>query len=471
MRNKINKKEEESLGVHLFGKIPPQSTELESLVLGAVMLEKDVISKIIPILQPDCFYVEANRKVYEAQLDLFKRSQPIDIITVVEKLKSQGTLEEVGGAYYVTDLTSKVASSANIEYHSRIILQKYISREIIRISSVLTAKAFDDSNDVFDLVDELVKFGMSITDEIHKGKTKDLYLQVNEFIKQIEAAQSSDEHLIGVPTGLHEIDSNIQGFIDSNLIVVAARPGMGKTTLVVQCIAYQVVALKKKILLFTLEMSSTEIIRKLVSNISGVDSESIKSGNLSEQEWQRVFRATDLIQQSVFIIDDTGGLTYVELSAKAKSYFSKTKFDVMYVDYLQLMKSPREDNHHNKSTQVGKASNELKSLAKNLHVPVVALSQLNRSVENNQNKIPSLSDLRESGEIEQDADIVLFVYRPEYYFPDGKDEEGNSFNGLAQVICSKHRDGRLFKTNLKFMGQFSRFMNYGETEYFSDKMF
>ncbi|MEJ2594100.1 MAG: replicative DNA helicase [bacterium] len=391
------------------GKVPPQAIELEEAVLGAMMLEKDAVSAVIDILSPAVFYKESHQKIYGAIQQLFGKSEPIDILTVTNELKSSGDLEIVGGPYYITSLTSRIASAANVEYHARIILQKHIQRELISISS------------------------------------------------EIIAARDSDTHLVGIPTGFTELDRITNGWQRSDLIILAARPSMGKTALALTMARNMAVDFKKSVAIFSLEMSAVQLVTRLIASESEIRSDKLKRGDLAGHEWQKLdSKIQQLIEANIFI-DDTPALTIFELRAKCRRLKQQHNIEMVFVDYLQLM-SGGGDNRGNREQEISQISRSLKALAKELNIPVLALSQLSRAVENRpgQTKRPILSDLRESGAIEQDADLVLFIYRPEYYKLDQFDD-GTSTHRVAELIIAKHRNGAVGDLRLKFIDTFAKF--------------
>jgi replicative DNA helicase len=446
-----------------LGKMPPQNVELEEVVLGAIMLEKDAIVSVIDILSPASFYVEAHQKIYKAIVDLFTTDRPIDILTVTEELKRQGTLDEVGGAYYVAQLTSRVATAANIETHARLIQQKYIQRELIRVSSEIQTRAYDDSVDVNDLLD----FSEAQLFEIVQGNIKKesvpINLLISEAIKQIEEAGKREDHLSGVPSGFTKLDNMTLGWQNSDLIIVAARPSMGKTAFVLSMARNMAVEYKRSVAIFSLEMSSMQLVNRLISIESEIPSTAIRKGKLRLDEWRQLNAKIKALESASIYIDDTPGISIFELRAKCRRLKKKYNIDIVIIDYLQLMTGP-PDLKGNREQEVSIISRSLKGLAKELNVPIIALSQLNRAVESRTgNKRPQLSDLRESGAIEQDADVVCFIHRPEKY---GMmvDDDGNSTVGIAEIIVAKHRNGAVGDVRLRFRDEIARFVELDEIE-------
>jgi len=438
------------------GKIPPQAVDLEEAVLGAIMLEKDALTAVIDILKPEVFYKEAHQVIFGAVHSLFAKSEPVDILTVTNELKKSGELELVGGAYYITQLTNRIASAANVEYHVRIITQKYIQRELIRISSEIIKDAFEDTTDVFDLLDRAEQSLFSVSESNLRRNYDDMQSLVQEAIREIEAARSQDAHLRGVPSGFTEIDRVTAGFQRSDLIILASRPGMGKTALALTIARNVAIDFNRPVAIFSLEMSSIQLVTRLISSEAQLPAEKLRKGQLENYEWEQLnAKISRLIDANLFI-DDTPALTIFELRAKCRRLKAQHNIEMIIVDYLQLMVG-QTDGRGNREQEISHISRSLKALSKELDVPILALSQLSRAVETRGgSKKPILSDLRESGAIEQDADLVMFIYRPEYYKID-QDEEGNPTAGIAEISIAKHRNGSLADIPLRFIGKFAKF--------------
>lgn len=438
------------------GRIPPQALDLEEVVLGGMMLEKTAVNAVIDILQPDAFYKEAHYHIFKAIQNLFHKSEPIDILTVTNELRLNGTLELIGGPYYISQLTNRVVSSANIEFHARIILQKHIQRELIRISSDIIRDAYDETMDVFDLLDKAESGLFSVNETNLRRSFSAMPELVQEAIKEIEAAKDSDNTLRGVPSGYTELDRITQGWQKSDLIILAARPSMGKTAFALNMARNAAVTSRKPIAFFSLEMSSLQLVTRLISSETFLPAEKLRKGDLEQHEWhQLTTKVTPLVNAKMFI-DDTPQLSVFELRAKCRRLKQQHDIQMVFVDYLQLMTTGGE-HKGNREQEISNISRSLKSLAKELDIPVLALSQLSRSVESRPgSKKPILSDLRESGAIEQDADMVVFIYRPEYY---GLTEDTNkeSLQGLAVINIAKHRNGKLGDVNLRFVGKYAKF--------------
>jgi replicative DNA helicase len=446
-----------------MGKLPPQARELEEAVLGALMLEKDAYSIVGEILKPESFYDPTHQLVYGAIQGLSMQQKPVDVLTVVEELKRRGELESAGGALYIAELSEKVASAAHIEYHSRIIAQKYLARELISFSSEISQNAFDETVDVDDLMQETE--GKLF--EISQRNVKKDVIQINPVIKEalenIQIAANRKDGMSGLPTGFKELDVLTSGWQKSDLIIIAARPAMGKTALVLSMAKNIALDFEQPIAIFSLEMSNVQLVNRLIVNVCQIKGESIKSGRLSDDEWERLDKNHKLLYNSPIYIDDTPSLSVFELRTKARRLVREHNVKALIIDYLQLMNASGM-SFGSREQEVSMISRSLKGLAKELNIPIIALSQLNRGVESrvgNEGKRPQLSDLRESGAIEQDADIVCFIHRPEYYRIT-EDENGNSLVGIAEIIIAKHRNGPTGIAHMKFDNEYARFQNLDE---------
>lgn len=444
------------------GKLPPQAVELEEAVLGALMLEKDALSEVIDILKPEAFYKESHKKIFEAIQELFSASEPVDILTVTQKLRKNATLDYVGGPYYISQLSNRVSSSANTQYHAKIILQKHIARELIRISTETIQEAYEDTTDVFDLLDKAESNFFKIADgNIVKSYDKMSTLLGNA-VKQIEqAAANVNGGLTGVPSGFTEMDRLTNGWQKSDLLILAARPGMGKTAFVLSMARNMAVDFKRPVAIFSLEMSSIQLVQRLISSETQLPNDKLKKGNLEPFEWEILQSRIAALSDAPLYIDDTAQLSIFELRAKARRLVQQHGVQCVVIDYLQLMTVGGNDSHFkgvgNREQEVSMISRSLKALAKELSIPVIALSQLSRQVEQRGgDKRPQLSDLRESGGIEADADMVMFIYRPEYYGLT-EDQNQNSTAGTAQIIVAKNRHGKTTDIDLKFIDHLGRF--------------
>jgi replicative DNA helicase len=443
------------------GKIPPQAIDLEEVVLGAMLIDKKGVDEVIDILHPDVFYKDAHRFIYEAVFTLFETSEPIDLLTVSAQLKKEGKLEKVGGDFYLINLTQKVASSAHIEFHARIILQKYIQRSLIKISNEIIQEAYEDSTDVFDLLDAAESKLYDVTHGNLKRSAETAQNLVIQAKKRIEEI-ANKEGLSGIPSGFDKLDKLTSGWQPSDLIIVAARPGMGKTALTLSMARNIAVNNNQGVAFFSLEMSSVQLITRLISSETGLSSEKLRTGKLEKHEWEQLNVKVKALETAPLFIDDTPSLSIFDLRAKARRLASQHGIKLIIVDYLQLMTAgTSQKGGGNREQEISTISRNLKALAKELNVPVIALSQLSRAVETRGgSKRPILSDLRESGAIEQDADIVSFIYRPEYYkIEEWDDDERSPTEGQAEFIVAKHRNGGLDNIRLKFVGNLGKFEN------------
>lgn len=446
-----------------YGKVPPQAPDLEEAVLGALMLEQNALTAVIDILQPQSFYKDAHKMIFGAIQRLFSRSEPIDILTVTNELKKSGELEIIGGPYYIAKLTNQVASTANVEYHARIITEKYIQRELIRISSEIIRDSFEETSDVFELLDSAEKKLFAVSDTNLRREYQDMRSLVIKAVKEIESIMNRKDTLRGVGTGFSDLDRITGGWQKSDLIVLAARPGMGKTAFVLSMARNIVLDIKIPVAVFSLEMSAIQLITRLISGETQLPAEKLRKGNLEQYEMHQLQTMVSPLMEAPLFIDDTPAINIFELRAKCRRMKQQHNIGLIIIDYLQLMTSGGE-SRMNREQEISNISRSLKSLAKELDVPIIALSQLNRMVEGRPNKKPVLSDLRESGAIEQDADIVAFIYRPEVY-KIHEDENGNPTAGLAQIIIAKHRNGPLADVNLRFIASLAKFVEYGQGYY------
>ncbi|MEM9822189.1 MAG: replicative DNA helicase [Bacteroidota bacterium] len=462
-RNK--KKKENELSNYVFGKVQPQALPLEEAVLGAVMLDKDALAIILDIIRPESFYAEAHQQIYRAMLRLFEKTQPVDLLTVTEELKKAGDLEKSGGAYYLVELTNRVASAANIEYHARIISQKHIQRELISVSTQIIRNAYEDTTDVFQLLDEAEQGLFNITQQNLSRGYESMGTLASRALKQLEEMAQKEEGLTGVPTGFIDLDRLTSGWQPSDLIIVAARPGMGKTSYTLALARNAAVDFGKGVAIFSLEMSNLQLVQRLISMEAEISGSKLRSGQLEDYEWQQLQSAIEKMSEVPIYIDDTPGINIFELRAKCRRLKMQHDIQMVIIDYLQLMTGGSESGKGNREQEISTISRSLKALAKELSVPVIALSQLSRAVETRGgSKRPQLSDLRESGAIEQDADIVSFIYRPEYYSI-LEDEEGQSLKGVAEIIIAKHRNGALKTVKLKFTDQFAKFSDLDDPDF------
>jgi replicative DNA helicase len=450
----------------VYGKVPPQAKELEEAVLGAIMLEKSAFDTVTEIIKPECFYVEAHQKIFEAMQGLQQKSTPIDILTVVEELKMREQLDLVGGPYFVTKLTNSVVSTANIEAHARIVLQKFIQRELIRISGEIIGDAYEDSTDVFDLLDDSETKMFNITNNYLKKNFEDIGNVLVKAINRIDELRTKTEEISGVPSGFATLDRITYGWQPTDLIILAARPSVGKTAFALNLARNAALHPTKPVGVgfFSLEMSASQLVQRILSAESEIKMEKISRGKLEDYEYQQLHsKGIKKLESAPIYIDDTAALNIFEFRAKARRLVNKHNVGVIIIDYLQLM-SGNSDRGGNREQEISNISRNLKALAKELNVPIIALSQLSRAVETRkESKMPQLSDLRESGAIEQDADMVMFIYRPEYYEV-MSNENGESTSGETHIRIAKHRNGSLETIKLRAKLDIQRFEEWdGDT--------
>ena len=464
------KRERQALDMS-FGKVQPQNRDMEAAVLGAVMLEKDAFDIVVEVLKSECFYLEANKLIFSAIEGLAKKNMPIELLTVVEELKTREELELVGGPYYVSQLTNSVVSSANVETHARIIKQYFLKREFIRIGSELVQDGYDDSVDVFDLQDKADKSISEIINGSRKNLITPMSVTIAESINRIEYLRTQDSDLTGVDTGFPSLNKLTHGWQPTDLIILAARPSVGKTAFAGNLARHAAVSFLKlrsgqSVGFFSLEMSRQQLANRMLSCESGVWLEKISNGKLEEWEMAQLYhKGVEPLSNVPLFIDDTAALNIFELRAKCRRLKNKHNLGLIIIDYLQLM-SGVENKVGNREQEISKISRDLKGLAKELKVPIIALSQLSRKTEERkgEQKIPQLSDLRESGAIEQDADMVMFLYRPEYYDITAN-EMGETTKGETHVKIAKHRNGALETIKLTAQLQIQKFIEYEGPDY------
>ena len=450
-----------------YGKLPPQAVDLEEGVLGALMLEQDAFAVVGDLLKPEAFYKDAHQRIFRAIQKLCINDEPVDILTVSEALKQSGELEQVGGYYYLSLLTSRVASAAHIEFHSKIIVQKYLQRKLIGVCTEIQELAYDDATDVSDLIDKAQKNVFDIAEGNIKKDTAEIAPIIEEAIKGIERAASKPDGINGVPSGFVALDEVTAGWQPSDLVIVAARPAMGKTAFVLSMARNMAVVHKQTVAIFSLEMSAVQLVTRLIASETELESEKLKTGRLTTEEWKQLHARIKALVEAPILVDDTPALSIFELRAKCRRLKQKG-MQVLIIDYLQLM-TAGADMRGNREQEVSLISRQLKSIAKELSIPVIALSQLNRGVESRPDKKPMLSDLRESGAIEQDADMVMFIHRPEKYGIE-TDSEGNSTKGIANIIIAKHRNGAVGEINLRFRAELTRFEDLNTTSPFASNV-
>lgn len=464
------KKTKESRGIvapitDIEGRMAPRDLDLEEAVLGALMLESDAYMNVCDILRPESFYEPAHQRIYEAVQSLGAANKPIDLLTVTEQLRQSGNLEQAGGIAYVTRLTTRVLSGAHVEFHARIVAQKFLARELISYSSTIGSNAFDETIDVDDLLQEAEAKLFEISQHNVKKDITQIDPVIKQALEQMQLAGSRTSGLSGLATGYHELDKLTSGWQNSDLIIIAARPAMGKTAFVLSMAKNMAVDYNTPIAIFSLEMSNLQLVNRLISNVCEIEGEKIKSGQLSTAEWEQVLARIKNLFSSPLYIDDSPSLSIFELRTKARRLVRERQVQMIIIDYLQLMNASGM-NHGSREQEVSMISRSLKQLAKELNIPIIALSQLNRNLESrstgNEGKRPQLSDLRESGAIEQDADMVCFIHRPEYYLRSDTDSEGRDIRGLAEFQVAKHRSGAVGDIKLRFRNKYARFENWIE---------
>ena len=447
----------------IVGTVPPQAVELEEAVLGALMLEKDSIIAVQEYITPSAFYTEEHRLIFQAIESLSAELKPIDLYTVTERLKSRRELKKVGGAAYLAQLTQKVGSAANVEFHAKIIAQKYVQRELIRSATEIQRRSYDEDQDVNDLIG----FAESEIFAVAEGHVKRSVQRADDILdkalKQIEEASKNTSAFNGVPSGFMAIDRVTLGWQPSDLIIIAARPSMGKTAFVLSMARNMAVDHESAVAFFSLEMSSVQLMMRLIVAETGLPGNDIKSGRLTPEQWRHLESATKPLGTAPLFIDDTPALSVFEFRSKARRLKISNDIKIIVIDYLQLM-TGNQDSRGNREQEVAFISRTLKAIAKELNVPIIALSQLSRATETRGgSKRPQLSDLRESGAIEQDADIVAFIHRPEYYGIQ-TDENGMPTAGMAEIIIAKHRNGAVCDVPLRFLKDQARFADMDADE-------
>lgn len=451
--------ENEILPSVYLSKLYPQAIDIEKSVLGGIIIEEDAILEVVNIINVDTFYSSQNKEVYKAILNLFENHLPIDLRTVIDQLKKNGSLEKIGGEEYVVSLIDRVVSGVNIEYHSFLILEYAIKREIINISKEILKQALDPTVDIFNLIDTAEQKMLDVSSRNIKKNYSDLNTLLKETISTIDQKRNNKTGITGIPSGFSGLDALTSGWQKSDLVIIAARPGMGKTAFTLSLVRNAAVMNNTPVALFSLEMSSVQLVSRLISAESELDATKINNGQLENYEWEQLKHKTSIISQAPIYIDDTPALSVSELRTKCRKLKVKHDIQMIVIDYLQLLTSNSLFNKgtFNREQEISYISRSLKSLAKELEVPVITPSQLSRAVETRGgDKRPMLSDLRESGAIEQDADIVMFLYRPEYY---GLFSEDNDFNikGITELIIAKHRNGPLDTAFAKFINKYVKF--------------
>ncbi|KAB2923722.1 MAG: replicative DNA helicase [Bacteroidetes bacterium] len=437
------------------GRIPPQAVDVEMSVLGAMLLEKEAIARAVEVLDETAFYKPSHQEIFKALVALFEKNEAADSITVVEELRRAGKLEAVGGPLYISDLTMHVTSAANVEYHAKIVLEKALLRNLISASTEITSRAFNENDDALDLLDEAENKIFQISEKRLKKSFTSMKEAVFTTMEMLESIHGKHSGVTGVPSGFTALDSMTGGFQNSDMIIVAARPSMGKTAFVLSLARNAAVDHGKPIGFFSLEMSAQQLVMRLICAEARVDAQSVRTGRLPDDQWRNLSTRIGKLYNAKIFIDDTPALSILELRAKARRLKAEHDISMIIIDYLQLMSGPK--NVQSREQEISQISRSLKALAKELNIPVVALSQLNRAVETSSDKRPMLANLRESGAIEQDADVVLFIHRPEKYGLTRDD--GSSAEGIAEIIIGKQRNGPTGEVELAFINQYARFEN------------
>ncbi len=460
-----NTKAAPAVGPNEMGKLPPQALELEASVLGALMIEKDAYGIVADLLRPESFYSEQNRMVFEAIRTLAAAEKPVDVLTVGEQMRRNGTLVEAGGPVYLAELTRRVASTAHLHYHAQIVAQKATARELIRMAAEIEQDAYDETQDVEELMNRAEGSIFEITQRSQKRDVTQIDPVIEEALKRMDKAGENEGNISGVPSGFHDLDKITSGWQKSDLVIIAARPAMGKTAFVLSMAKNIAVNYNKPVAMFSLEMSNVQLVNRLIMNVCEIEGEKIKTGKLSDKEKRQLnSKLNDLLGAQIYV-DDTPGLSVFELRSKARRLVREHHVELIIIDYLQLMNA-NGMQFGSREQEVSIISRSLKGLAKELDIPIIALSQLNRGVESRvgiEGKKPQLSDLRESGAIEQDADMVCFIHRPEYYHLYTDEKTQKDLRGLGQIIVAKHRNGATDEIWLRFRGKYAKFQNEDDT--------
>jgi replicative DNA helicase len=440
------------------GRVPPQAVDIEEQVLGAMLLEKEAIAKVIEVMDDEVFHSERNRRIFQAIMALFERGEPADTITLAEELRRRGQLEAAGGESYLVELTMRVASAANVEYHARIVLEKALMRKLIGETTAIAGRAYNQTEDAFDLLDQAEQAIFKISEWRLKRNYVSMDKAVHDTLEMLESIHGTHGGVTGVPTGFRDLDTLTGGWQNSDLIIIAGRPSSGKTAFSLSLAANAALHRSKptSIGIFSLEMSTQQLIMRLLCAEARVDAHAVRTGRLPEDDWKRLSIGAGRLAKAPIYVDDTASLGILELRAKARRLKAEHDVGLVVVDYLQLMQGPK--SAENREKEISAISRSLKALAKELNIPVLALSQLSRAVEGRTDKRPILSDLRESGAIEQDADVVVFVHRPEM-FMDPKSDRFAEVQGRAEIIVGKQRNGPIDDIMLAFVNRYARFEN------------
>ena len=435
----------------MLDRIPPQSVEAEQSVLGAMLIEKEAIMKVIEILKPEDFYRESHRVIYQAALSLANRSEAVDIITITEQLRKDDKLEAVGGISYVTSLANAIPTAANVGHHARIVEEKALLRGLITTATHIAGMGYDANEEVEQILDQAEKMIMGVSGRKAGPGFTPIREIISKAMSKIEELYQSKGGITGLPTGFKDLDRLTSGLQPSDLILVAARPSMGKTAFTLNIAQHVALREKKAVAFFSLEMSKEQLVQRMICAEAAIDSAKLRIGDLADSDWPKLVNACNRLYEAPLFIDDTAGITVAQMRSKARRLKIEHGLRLIVIDYLQLMQGSGGKNSENRQQEISEISRSLKALARELNVPIIALSQLSRSVEARQSKKPLLSDLRESGSLEQDADIVSFLYREDYYNPETDNKN------ITEVIIAKHRNGPVDTVRLFFHKQFTRF--------------
>jgi len=438
-------------------KMPPQSIDAEIAILGSMLIEEEAIAKAIEIIDENAFYRETHRIIYKTIIELFSKNSVVDIVTLIEELRKRGQLDEVGGAPYITSLTASIPTAANIEHYARIVKEKGILRQLINNATEIVQECYESTNDADELLDKAERAIFEITSKKIEKESILLKDIIKDSIETIDNLYQRKENITGIPTGFHEFDIMTAGLQPSDLIVVAGRPSMGKSALVTCIAEYVGIVEKIPVAFFSLEMSKEQLVQRMLCSHARVNAHRVRTGFLSQADWPRLVNAAGKLSEAPIYINDTPAISALELKAKARRLKAQYGIKLMVLDYLQLMQGPAKAE--NRQQEISEISRSLKALARELDVSLIAISQLSRAVEQRQDHRPQLSDLRESGAIEQDADVVILLLREEYYNPSLEDKKG-----LAELIIAKQRNGPIGTVNLTFIGEYTRFENLSRRE-------
>lgn len=431
-------------------RVPPQNIEAEQAVLGAMLIKKEAIAEVQEILQPDDFYREAHRIVYEAMVQLQNNDEAVDLVTLTEQLRKSEQLDKIGGLAFITQLANAVPTAANVVYHAKIVKEKAELRSLINAATAIASAAYEDNTDVENIMDDAEKKILAVANRQNGGAFESMKSIVMRTFERINVLYESKGGLTGISSGFKDLDKLTAGLQKSDLILVAARPSMGKTAFTLNIASY-VGTHGGKVAFFSLEMSKEQLMQRMLCAEGGIDATKLRTGQLDTPEWNKLVHVADTLSRAPIYIDDTAGITVMELRSKARRLKAEHGLDLIIIDYLQLMQGRPSKNGDNRQQEISEISRSLKALARELDVPVIALSQLSRSVESRQIKKPMLSDLRESGSLEQDADIVMFLYREDYY---DKDTENKN---ITDIIVAKHRNGPVDTISLFFQKEYTKF--------------